>query len=79
MARWEEAVASTNVETGGERQYLVVNWHERRRRLQLRATREGFGHKVLAKTVAQNLNGIVSYEIKPGEVCWMLRAELPNS
>jgi len=66
-----------NVETNNQRQYLVFSRHEQHYRLQVRGARQGFGHKVLAETVARSLNGVGSYDITPGSVRWTLRAELP--
>ncbi len=66
------------VETRDDRRFVVLEWNERHDRLQLSLGREGFGHKVLTRTVGQRLNGVASYEITPGRVRWSLRAELPT-
>ena len=67
------------LETPGEQRILVLTWRETHDRTATRAAREGFGHTVLARAVAQHLGGEATFEVMPGEVCWSLRATLPQA
>jgi PAS domain S-box-containing protein len=64
------------VEHAEGRCYLVLHWNEQHGRLQINASRQGFGHRVLTQSVAQRLNGEAWLEVLPGEVRWKLRFEL---